>query len=70
MIQVAHFNNFCSKIEVSVFTVVVHRCRINICRSMMTTFFDFKENRYNITKFQEMRQQKVRTVRYDLKTAL
>ena len=30
----------------------------NICPTFMKTFFDFKENRYNITKFQEMRQQK------------
>ena len=36
----------------------------------MKTFFDFRENRYSIRKFQEMRQQKVRTVRYGLKTAL
>ena len=36
----------------------------------MKTFFDFRENRYNIRKFQEMRQQKVRTVRYGLETAL
>ena len=42
----------------------------NICPPIMKTFFDFKENRYNIRKFQEMRQQKVRTVQYDLKTAL
>ena len=36
----------------------------------MKKFFDFRENRYNIRKSQEMRQQKVRTVRYGLKTAL
>ena len=36
----------------------------------METFFDFRENRYNIREFQEMRQQKVRTVRYGLETAL
>ena len=42
----------------------------NICPKIMKTFFDFRENRYNIRKFQEMRQQKVRTVPYDLETAL
>ena len=42
----------------------------NICPPIMNTFFDFMENRYNIRKFQEMRQQKVRTVRCSLKTAL
>ena len=36
----------------------------------MKTFFDFRQNRYNIRKFQEMRQQIVRTVRYGLETAL
>ena len=36
----------------------------------MKTFFDFRENRYSIRKFQEMRQQKVRTVQYGLETAL
>ena len=36
----------------------------------MKTFFDFRENRYNIRKFQETRQQKVRTLRYGLETAL
>ena len=36
----------------------------------MKTFFDFRENKYNIRKFQEMRHQKVRTVRFDLETAL
>ena len=33
-----------------------------ICPPIMKTFFDFRENRYNIRKFQEIRQQKVRTV--------
>ena len=42
----------------------------NICPPTMKTFFDFRENRYNIRKFQEMRQQEVRTVRYGLETAL
>ena len=36
----------------------------------METFFFFKENRYNIRKFQKMRQQKVRTIRYGLEIAL
>ena len=34
----------------------------NICPSIMKKSFDFRENRYNIRKFQEMRQQKVGTV--------
>ena len=42
----------------------------NNCPPIMKTFFDFRENRYSIRKFQEMRQQKVRTVRYGLETAL
>ena len=40
----------------------------NICPPIMKTFFDFRGNRYNIRKFQEMRQQK--TVQYGLETAL
>ena len=42
----------------------------NICPPIMKTFFDFTENRYNIKKFQEIRQQKVRIIRYGLETAL
>ena len=42
----------------------------NICPPIMKTFFDFRENGYNIEKFQEMRQQTVRTIRYGLETAL
>ena len=36
----------------------------------MNTFFYFRENRKNIRKFEEMRQQKVKTIRYGLETAL
>ena len=42
----------------------------NICPPIMKTFFDFWENKCNIRKFQERRQQKVRTVRYGLEKAL
>ena len=42
----------------------------NICSPIKKTFFDFRENRYNIGKFQEMKQQKIRTVRYGFQTAL
>ena len=42
----------------------------NTCPPIMKTFFSFRENRYNIRKFKEMRQQKVRTIRYGLETAL
>ena len=40
----------------------------NICPPIMKTFFDFRENRYSVRKFQEIRQEKVRTVRYGLET--
>ena len=36
----------------------------------MKAFFDFRENRYNIRKFQEIRQQKIGTVQYGRETAL
>ena len=36
----------------------------------MKTIFEFRENRYNIRKSPEMRQQKVKTVRFDLETGL
>ena len=42
----------------------------NTCPPIMKTFFDIRENRYSISKFQEMKQQTVRTVRYGLETAL
>ena len=41
----------------------------NICPPVMETFFDFRESRCNIKNFQEMRQQKVRTIRYGIETA-
>ena len=51
-------------------TMEVFKLVNNTCPPTMKTFFDFRENRYSIRKFQEMRQQKVRTVRYGLETAL
>ena len=45
------------------FTTEVFKVDNNICPPIVKTFFDFNENRYNIRKFQELRQQKVRTVR-------
>ena len=40
----------------------------NICPPIMKTFFDFRVKRYSIRKLQEMRQQKLRNVRYGLET--
>ena len=51
-------------------TTEVFKLVNNTCPPTMKTFFDFRENRYSISKFQGMRQQKVRTVRYGLETAL
>ena len=48
-------------------SVSIHHKNIS---PIMKTFFDFRENRYNSRKFQEMRQQKVRIVRWDLETGL
>ena len=78
MIQEAHFKNFCNVLEVLVFknkniqtlTTEVLKVVNNIGPPIMKNFFDFRENRYSIRKFQEMRQQKVRTIRYGLETAL
>ena len=42
----------------------------NFCPPIMKTFFDFRENRNNSRKFQEIRQQKIRAVRHGLETAL
>ena len=53
-----------------ILTVEVLKVVNNICPSIMKTFFDFRETRYKIRKFQEMRQQKIKTVRYGLETAL
>ena len=55
--------------NIQTLTTEVFKVVNNICPPIMKTFFDFRENRYNIRKFQEMRQQKVRTVRYGLETA-
>ena len=56
--------------NIQTLTTEVFKVVNSICPPIMKTFFDFRENRYNIRKFQEMRQQKVRTVRYGLETAL
>ena len=56
--------------NVQTLTTGVFKVVNNICPPVMKTFFDFRKNSYNIRKFQKMRQQKVRTVRYGLETAL
>ena len=56
--------------NIQILTTEVFKVVNNTCPPIMKTFFDFRENRYNIIKSQEMRQQKVRTVRYGLKTTL
>ena len=56
--------------DIQILTTEVFKVMNNACPPIMKTFFDFKENRYSIRKFQEMRQQTVRTVRYGLETAL
>ena len=48
-----HFNN------IQTLTMEVFKVVNNICLPIMKRFFDFRENRYSIRKFQEMRQQKV-----------
>ena len=56
--------------NIQTLTTEVFKVVNTICPPIMKTFFDFRENRCNIRKFQEMRQQKVRTLRYGLETAL
>ena len=56
--------------NIQTLTTVVFKVVSNICPLIMKTFFDFIENRHNIRKFQEMRQQKIRNVRYGLETVL
>ena len=56
--------------NIQVLTMEVFKVVNNTCHPIMKTVFDFRENRYSIRKFQEMIQQKVRTVRYGLETAL
>ena len=56
--------------NVQTLTTEVFKVVSSICPPIMKTFLDFRENRYSIRKFQEMRQQKVRTIRHGLETAL
>ena len=49
--------------NIQTLTTEVFKVVNNICPSIMKTFSDFRENRCNIRKFQEMRQQKIRTAR-------
>ena len=55
--------------NIQTLTTEVFKVVNNICPPIMKTFFDFRENRYNIRKFQEMSQQKVRTLRHGIETA-
>ena len=55
--------------NIQTLTTEVFKVVNNICPSMMKTFLYFRGNSYNIRNFQEIRQQKVRTVWYGLKTA-
>ena len=56
--------------NIQTLTTEVFKVVNNICPPIMKTFCNFKENRCNIRIFQEMKQQKKRTVRYVLETAL
>ena len=56
--------------NIQTLTAEVFKVVNNICPPIMKAFFDFRENRHNIRKFQGMRQQKERTVRHGLATAL
>ena len=55
--------------NIQTLTMEVFKVVNNVFPPIIKTFLDFRKNRYNIKKFQEMRQQKVRTVRYGLETA-
>ena len=56
--------------SIQTLTTEVFKVVNNICPPIMKTFFEFRENRYNIKIFQEMREQKLRTIRYVLEKAL
>ena len=56
--------------NIQTLTTEVFKVVNTFCPPIMKTFFDFRENRHNIRKFHEMRQQKLTTVRYGLETAL
>ena len=56
--------------NIQTLTTEVFKVVNNICLPIMKTYFDFRENRYNIRNFKEMRQQKVRTVQNILESGL
>ena len=56
--------------NIQILTTGVFKVVNNTCPPIMKTFFDLRESRYSIRKFQEMRQRKVRIVPYGLETAL
>ena len=56
--------------NIQTLTTEVFKVVNNICLPIMKTYFDFRENRYNIRNFKEMRQQKVRTVQNSLESGL
>ena len=53
--------------NIQILTTEVFKVVSNTCPPIMKTFFDFRENRCSIRKFQEMRQT---SVRYGLETTL
>ena len=63
--SVSIYHNNIQTLPTEVFKIVN-----NICPAIMKIYFDFRENRNNSRKFQEMRRQKVRTTRYGLEIAL
>ena len=52
--------------NIQTLTTEVFKVVNNICPPIMKTFSHFRENSYNIRKFQKIRQQKVRAIRYGL----
>ena len=55
--------------NIQTLTKEVFKVLKNICPPIIKIFFDYRQNSHNIKKFQEMRQQKVRTAHYGLETA-
>ena len=71
------FKGIYDLVKVSLFTITISNLNYtdvqivnNSCPPIVKILFSFRENKYNLRYFQEMKQQKMKTIRIALETAL
>ena len=71
------FKGFYDLVKVFLFTITISSLNYtgvqivnDSCPPIVKILFSFRENKYNLRNFQEMKQQKIETIRIALETAL